>query len=155
MPFRKFDWQEHLKDIEREYWAVRFAVDRANSEINIRPDLLKLGSDIRKFLRRADGNLEGTYLVRPFAAFEAALRSYDRARFGDPARDQDSSWLINNIGGRRGQGISAQERNDAHAVRQLRNRWAHEGDEPVPPMPIAEARRILLKFLSRLPERWG
>ena len=39
----------------------------------------------RKLLREADRNLEGTYLVRLFPAYEAALGSYDRRARGGGA----------------------------------------------------------------------
>ena len=104
MPNRRFDWHEHIKDIEGEYKAVRDAVDRLTHTAREVPHLVK--SDVRKYLPTAHSNLEGTYLVRLFAAFEAALRSYDRARHRAPSRSEDASVLIDSIGGRRGQGIS-------------------------------------------------
>jgi hypothetical protein len=155
MPNRRFDWHEHIKDVEGEYQAARIAVDRLKAEVVATPDLLKKDDPARPYIRDADRNLEGTYLVRLFAAFEAALRSYDRARHNDPTREEVASVLIDVIGGRRGQGISAAVRNGAHAVRLVRNYWAHENDETPAPMSIAEARARLQKYLSRLPDEWG
>src|SRR5208282_815888 len=80
MPHRRFDWHEHIKDIEGEYQDVRFAVNRLRAQVAGDPTLLKRDDGTRAYLNAADGNLEGTYLVRLFAAFEAALRSYDRDR---------------------------------------------------------------------------
>ncbi len=105
-------------------------------------------------LRRADRNLEGTYLVRLFAAFEAALRSYDRARHNDPTREENASVLIDTTGGRRGQGISVAVRAGAHAVRRVRNYWAHETDVAPEPMTITDARARLQKYLAWLPDEW-
>jgi hypothetical protein len=121
MPNRRFDWHEHIKNVEGEYQAARVAVDRLKAALVATPDLLKKKDEARSYLRHADRNLEGTYLVRLFAAFEAALRSYDRARHNDPTRNEDASVLIDSIGGRRGQGISAAVRAGAHAVRRVRN----------------------------------
>ena len=90
MPNRRFDWHEHIKDIEGEYQAARVAVERLKAEVAATPDVLKKNDRTRAYLRAADTNLEGTYIVRLFAAFEAALRSYDRARHNDPSRDEDS-----------------------------------------------------------------
>jgi len=152
MPHRRFDWHEHIKEIEGEYRAARTAVDRLKFEIAQGADAAAHDERTRANLRRADSNLEGTYLVRLFAAFEAALRSYDRARHNDPNRSLDASALIDSTGGRRGQGISSAHRAGAHAVRLVRNYWAHESENPPAPMTQAEARARLQRFLSWLPE---
>ena len=73
----------------------------------------------------------------------------------DPTRDEVASVLIDTIGGRRGQGISAAVREGAHAVRQVRNYWAHENDALPGSMTMAEARARLQTYLSWLPEEWG
>jgi hypothetical protein len=150
MPNRRFDWHERIKDIEGEYRAV----DRLKAQLTADPSILGSDNRIRAYLREADRNLEGTYLVRLFAAFEAALRSYDRARHNDPNRDEVAAVLIDSIGGRRGQGISTAVRDGAHAVRLLRNYWAHENDAMPTPLTLAEARARLQKYLSWLPEVW-
>ncbi len=152
MPNRRFDWHEHINDIKGEYQAARFAVDRLKSQAAA--ELLKARDGTRAYLKDADKNLEGTYLVRLFAAFEAALRSYDRARHNDPTRTLDASLLIDSTGGRRGQGISTAVRTGAHSVRLMRNYWAHENDIPPAPMTLAEARARLQTYLSWLPEEW-
>jgi hypothetical protein len=82
MPNRRFDWHEHIKDVEGEY---RVAVERLKAAVAATPDILKKDDDTRACLGDTDSNLEGTYLVRIFAAFEAALRSYDRARHNGAA----------------------------------------------------------------------
>lgn len=92
MPNRRFDWHEHIKDVEKEYKAVRLAVDRLAALLSATPDVI-VDDEIRACLRSAYANLEGTYIVRLFAAFEAALRSYDRARHNDPTRVASKSLL--------------------------------------------------------------
>jgi hypothetical protein len=62
--------------------------------------------------------------------------------------------MIDTIGGRRGQGISANVRANAQAVRRIRNRWAHEDDASAEVMSISEASARLNNFLSCLPEEW-
>jgi hypothetical protein len=154
MPHRRFDWHEHLKEVEREYGAVRFAVDRLLANVAADPSVLVKSDPVRASVRAASENLEGTYLVRLFAAFEAGLRSLDRARHNDPARKEDAAVLIDSIGGRRGQGISTSIRASAQAVRRIRNRWAHEDDASADYMSIKEAAARLQNFLSWLPESW-
>jgi hypothetical protein len=155
MPNRRFDWHQHIKDIEGEYLAARLAVDRLTAQVAATPDLIKRDDQTRAYLRDTDNNLEGTYLVRLFAAFEAALRSYDQARHMDPTRKLHVSVLIDSIGGRRGQGISTAVREGVHAVRRVRNYWAHEDQDMPSPMTLGEARARLQSFLSWLPENWG
>ncbi len=155
MPSRRFDWHEHIKDVEGEYRAARFAVDLVQARLEATPDLLRRNDVARAYLGDADRNLEGTYLVRLFAAFEAALRSFDRARHRDPDRTVEAAVLIDSIGGRQGQGISDAVRQGAHAVRRARNSWAHDADAAVEPLTIREARARLQTYLSWLPDEWG
>ena len=154
MPNRRFEWHEHIKSVEGEYQAARAAVDRLKAGLLAAPNSVQISDEARAHLREADRNLEGTYLVRLFAAFEAALRSYDRARYNDPTRDEKASVLIDMTGGRRGQGISTAVRAGAHVVRRVRNYWAHESDATPEPMTIADARARLQKYLSWLPDEW-
>jgi hypothetical protein len=105
MPYRRFDWHERVRAVKNEYKSVRIAVDRLKSAVANDPTVL--GTDPKPAnLGAADRNLEGTYLVRLFAEFESALRSYDRSRHADLNRKTEASILIDSIGGRRGQGIS-------------------------------------------------
>lgn len=153
---RRFDWHEHLQEVEGEYWAARLAIDRLTQQLVALPELTARRDRRRAFIRAADRNLEGTYLVRLFAVFESALRSFDRARHRDTGRDLAASLLIDTVAGRRGQGISQKVRDDAHAVRRVRNAWAHANFEPSEDdtMTLAEARARLQTFLSWLPPEW-
>jgi hypothetical protein len=153
MPYCRFDWYERVRAVENEYKSVRMAVDRLKSAVAQDPAVLRDELSPAN-LGVADRNLEGTDLVRLFAEFESALRSYDRARHHDPTRKTDASILIDSIGGRRGQGISDGVRRGAHAVRRVRNHRAHERDATPDPMPIAEARARLQTLLSWLPDEW-
>lgn len=155
MPHRRFDWHEHIKEVENEYKAARLAVDRLSAAVIADPSVLGKNDPVRANLRAASDNLEGTYLVRLFAAFEAALRSYDRARYNDANRKVDAAVLIDSTGGRRGQGISESIRADAQAVRRVRNRWAHEDDASEEEISIKEASARLNNYLSWLPETWA
>jgi hypothetical protein len=153
MPYRRFAWHERVKAVENEYKSVRIAVDHLKSTVAHVPTVLN--DDPRpENLKVADRNLEGTYLVRLFAAFESALCSYDRARHNDPTLETAASILIDIIGGPRGQGISAKVRERAHDVRRVRNHWAHERDEAPNSLSIADARARLQGFLSWLSEEW-
>ena len=155
MPYRRFDWHEHLAGVAREYAAIRLAVDHWQASIILTPDLLLRRSAVRKDLRNADENRAGTFLVRLFAAFEAALRSYDRAEHNDPTRRTDAGIMIDQIGGQRGCRIDAIVRQHAQEVRLVRNFWAHESDENPGSILIHEASARLQAYLSKLPPEWG
>ncbi len=115
----------------------------------------QLEGTARDNLGDAHRNLEGTFIVRLFAAFEAALRSYDRSKHNDSTRRTDASVMIDEIGGKRNRGIPMTDRDRAHKVRQVRNFWAHESDDDPGPMTLDLARASLQKFLSELPEAWS
>jgi hypothetical protein len=143
MPYRRFDWHEHIADVWGEFKSARAAVDRLRSAVAATPDLLKNDHVARDYLSRADKNLDGTYIVRLFAAFEAALRSYDRAKHNDSSRETKAAIMIDEIGGKRGRGIQPGIRKRAHDVRQVRNYWAHEDDAVPAPMTVDQARASL------------
>lgn len=155
MPYRRFDWHEHLVKVWGESRSARAAVDWLRAAVAATPDLLKKNPVARENLRDAHENLEGTYIVRLFAAFEAALRSFDRATHNDPARQTNAAILIDEIGGKRNHGIQPGIRQRAHEVRRDRNFWAHESDEDPRPMTVDEARARLQAYLAELPEQWG
>ncbi len=154
MPSLRSEWHDRVKAVENEFRLVRVGVERLRDAVAHDPTVLSDGLR-QATLSDAASNLEGTYLVRLFAEFESALRSSDRARHNDPTRDTKASTLIDQIGGRRGRDIPPRIRQGAHAVREARNRWAHEGGAAPEEMSLAAARARLQSFLSELPDQWG
>jgi len=63
-----------MAEVWGEFRSARAAVDRLRAAVAATPDLLKNDRVTREYLSRAHENLDGTYIVRLFAAFEAALR---------------------------------------------------------------------------------
>ena len=126
MPYHRSDWHEHIVEVWGEYKSVRAAVDRLRASVISTPDILKNDRVAPEYLVQVDKNLEGTYIVRLFAAFEAALRSFDRAKHNDPARETKAAVMIDKTAGKRGRGIQQSIRDRAHDVRRVRNYWAHE-----------------------------
>ena len=155
MPYRRFDWHQHIMEVWGEFKSTRAAVDRLKAAVIATPEILSKDSEERAYLRKADRNLEGTYIVRLFAAFEAALRTYDRWKHQDPNRMTDASTMIAEIGGKRNRGIQQHIRDGAQRVRRVRNFWAHESDDDPGPMTIDEARARLQSYLHELPDEWG
>jgi hypothetical protein len=95
MPHSLYDWHDRIKAVEREYQAVRGSVAqmrRAISDGIGGPTSITVGD-----LLTAGENLEGTYLIRIWAEFETAVRSYYAWLISDPdtriARsDQHCRW---------------------------------------------------------------
>jgi len=102
-------------------------------------------------MRTASDRLEGTYIIRLFAEFEAGFRSFWLASRGTepPSRTRD---LLDGVGARCQIGNDQIE--NAHVVRDYRNALVHEREEPTEGIPIAEARHYLCHYLSHLPLRW-
>ena len=101
--------------------------------------------------------VESTYLIRMWAEFETALRSYRRHITGDPDDQIRTRNLIDwTAGVRQGRAISADVRDDVHEVREYRNFLVHERDDQAPPAAVAieEARKRLNTLLHCLPIQW-
>src|SRR5947209_3661283 len=108
----RLDWLDRIKGVWREFLAARKAVDDFIAGLTSGTSTLPLDTKVRDAHTMSE-NLEGTYLIRLFAAFESGLRSY-WATIKDtipPPKD-----LIESIAGRRG--IPDDVRDDAHEVRE-------------------------------------
>ncbi len=81
MPYLLSEWRAHIQEVWGEFKAARLAVSRLKEQVNADANIVAGEYGVREHLSSADANLEGTYIVRIFAAFEAALRSYDRFLF--------------------------------------------------------------------------
>jgi hypothetical protein len=90
-------WIERIKAVEREYLAARKAVDDFITAMSRGTTTPPPNTEVRDVHTMSE-NLEGTYLIRLFAAFESGLRSY-YATFKEttpPSKD-----LIDSIAARR------------------------------------------------------
>jgi hypothetical protein len=143
-----FAWHERIRAVEREFLAASLAGARLRDEVRTDPSILPEEVKVRD-VRVMTEHLEGTYLVRLFAAFEAGLRTYwETVRTTiPPSRD-----LIDGIAAMRR--VPDPDRDEVHAVREYRNGLVHLADEPAEPIPLATARKALQTFFSRLPPEW-
>jgi len=94
MPYELSRIQSQVKGVEREYRAVRLATDQLLEIASFDPTQLVQNIDVRD-VRNASERLEATYVIRLFAEFETALRTYWEVSRDThpPARD-----LIESIG---------------------------------------------------------
>lgn len=141
---------DRVKGVERECHVVAAAVayytpvaeaDHAQLPPKTSPRDLDAASD----------QVESTYLVRMWAEFETALRSYRRSR--NTGESDGQMWTRNLIdwtaGIRLGRAISEDVRDDVHEVREYRNFLVHQRDNQAPPatVTIEEARKRLNTLL--------
>lgn len=148
---------ERIKATEREYLAVAHAVVRQKALVQAGESELPSQVTLRD-LDAAAEQLQPTYLVRMWAEFETALRSFWRHKSSAGSEDTIGTRnLIDWVAGvKQGRAISDGIRHDVHEVRVYRNILVHERDDPEPPaaIKIKEARRRLNIYLQRLPESW-
>ena len=149
MSHSRFDWHVRIKAVELEYGSARLAVDRLSEVVAHDPGVLGSGTRPRD-LKSTGENLEGTYLIRMFAQFETAVRSFWRT-IRPKARTQ-TEGLLDRVGDRRG--IPFEVMRDAQVVRAYRNKLVHERDKQSDPVTITEARGRLATYLAYLPRGW-
>src|SRR6266446_3736914 len=121
MPGKAFAWLTRIKAVEREHNAARLAVDRLKQHAVDAPHLLT--GDLRfRDIGAASDRLEGTYIVRLFSEFETGLRHFLRAKkLGVPTKAEP---LVNKVRGR--VGISIDDADNVHKVREYRNTLVHD-----------------------------
>jgi len=139
---------ERIKAVEREFLAARRAVDDLIAALESGTTTLPPNTKVRDVHTMSD-NLEGTYLVRLFAAFESGLRDFWTTIKDTSPQAKD---LIDSIAARRE--IPAPTRDNVHEVRVYRNSLIHEPDDDVSPVSLKDARSRLCTFFARLPEQW-
>lgn len=147
---RRHEWMDRIKAVEREFKAVKAAVDDFLN--NLTTHRAKLPPDTHlKDARNMSDNLEGTYLIRLYAAFESGLRSYwkwGRKKKSKPVTEV----LINSIATERK--VPKEIRDDVHEVRRYRNSLVHESEDEITSVGIQAARARLCTFFARLPDEW-
>lgn len=158
MPHSRYDWALRIKATEREYHAVRVAVDwLLNASADVIHDITQeRGWDelAAADTYAADRHLEATYIICMFSVFERALGSYWRLLPGNNVRDVKGDVRIDEIG------VACVILEDvidgAQAVRAHRNNLVHRRiEDHCTTMAFIDARAKLLTFISDLPEQWG
>lgn len=143
------EWQERIRAIEREYLAARKAVDDFIRALELGTGELPPNTKLRDVHAMSD-TLEGTYLIRLFAAFESGLRGFWRTVKKDTT--PVATDLINGVAARRS--IPDDMRDDVHEVRRYRNSLIHDIDSESDPVTMVDARGRLCTFFARLPDEW-
>ncbi len=150
MPYLLSEWRGRIQHAVGEHRVARVALLRLKAQAAA--DASQVHSSVSEYLREADLHLEGTYIIRVFAVFDAALRSYDRHHFKDPERDTKVSVMIDQLGSSRD--VPPPIRAGVHRARRVRHFWAHELEEDPGPMPIDQVRGYLQAFMNKFPKTW-
>ena len=148
MPNDLHGWLRRIKAIEREHASTRLAIGRLLEEARRDPTILTGELKLHDIVIASEC-LEGTYVIRLFAEFEARLRLFWKTIRDTEPLTQD---LLNGIAARRG--IPQARIAGAHAVREYRNALVHVREQEFDPIPIAEARQHLCRFFAYLPPTW-
>lgn len=143
-----WEWHSRIKAVELEFVVVRAAVAQLVKAVESGDARLPANIDGGN-VRDATRNLEGTYLVRLFAAFESGLRSYWGTVRGTEPQTRD---LIDAVAALRE--IPLATRDEVHAVREYRNGLIHERAELPGPVPLTTANKRLNTYFARLPQTW-
>jgi hypothetical protein len=144
---------DRVKGAEREYYVVAAAIAYDGPVALAGDTKLPAKTSPHDVVAAAD-QVESTYLIRMWAEFETALRSYRYRATADPDDRISTRSLIDwTAGVRQGQANSADVRDDVHEVREYRNFLVHERDDQAPPVPVAieVARQRLNTLLHCLP----
>ena len=153
MPYHLSERRAHIQEVLGEFKAARLSVSRLKMQVDADASTIA-GEPGGEHLARAAMNLEGTYIVRMFAAFEAVLRSYDRYIHDDQEREPKAAVMIDQLGSKKRLKIRPKILRGVHQVRQVRNFWAHDTDDDPGPMPIDQARGFLQSYLNAFPDHW-
>ncbi|MBX9625956.1 MAG: hypothetical protein K2X82_19310 [Gemmataceae bacterium] len=148
MPTNRRDWHARIGGVVAEFAAARAAADALIRGLE-RGDIRRPRDRAAWDVAGMSANLEGTYLIRLFAAFEAGLRS-----FWATARDTDPQTrdLIDAVASR--VRVPDRLRRDVHEVREYRNGLIHERADPTESVALGDARSRPQQYFARLPEDW-
>ncbi len=142
---------DRIVAVEREYQAASVAADLLQEQLDANPAFLATHELRSRDARHLRAHLEGTYVIRLGAEFEAGLRDAWQNAFGRPTQPPLRD-LLAAVAARR---LVPQDTLDrADEVREYRNALVHEGASDAAPVSIADVRRHLCRFFSRLPSRW-
>ena len=134
-----------------EYLAASIAIELLEIRLRADPSFFT-GRELRsRIARELRENLEGTYLIRLFAVFEAGLRD---AWLNNWHRNKEPpvSTLIDAIATKR---IIKEDWVDwVHKIRDHRNGLIHQDAAGVEPITIEESQKYLRAYFSSLPKDW-
>lgn len=150
MPSNRADLISRVKQVEREYYAMDWAVNLLIDQIRRGEISMEINLKLRD-VTAASQRSEATYIIRLFSEFEATLRLYwsSTRQKNPPLRTRD---LIDSIGTRNK--VANSTLTEAHRIRDFRNSLIHTKKTQQEVLTIQFVRKHLCTFLSFLPVRW-
>lgn len=145
-----------LKDIGDEFIATRGALAYVGR--NWQKHSLYNDTDLQAVgpqdVLNAAANIERTFIIRLFAAFEGMLKDHLAQQHPDIAVSDDASvaFLIDRVATLQTPHISNPLRQSVHEVRRYRNALVHSSPVTVTPLTFTQARSRLNTYLDKLPE---
>jgi hypothetical protein len=144
-----------IKEVAEEYRAGKTAADLLQAELKKNPSYGDTHGWASRAGRDFRDNLEGTYIVRLYAEFEATLRDYwlnGLGRDTEPPMVQLVNDAIPN------QHFPSDYVEGADEVRRFRNYLVHDSGDEMPAdvvlLSLPEVERRLKQYLSRLKADW-
>lgn len=147
----RFEIEETLA----EYKVARAALTRFRSGVQgAEPSFSLPDGTKRHHLIQAVDQLEGTYLIRMWAVFEAAWTSFWRHHTGNPGKIKAMNLIQWADGVQEGHKAANNVTDNVNRVRLYRNFLVH-GDHPAPPVSIEDVKTYLNRHLVKLPDQWS
>ena len=105
-------------------------------------------------IKNAADNMEATFIIRVFAAFEGMLKEHLAQHHSGIAMPDDVSvaWLIDRVATLQTPHIGTPLRNNIHHVRRYRNSLVHADAAIVSPLQLIEVCSRLNTYLDKLPD---
>jgi hypothetical protein len=140
---------DRLKAVEREFRVASDAIQLLRVAVDGRVPLP--GGTSPRDLDAVRQQLEATFLIRLWAEFETAVRSYYQSYQSLTTNPQIRAIdLVNTVAANpKGRSLSLAARAKIHEVREYRNSLVHDRDDPVPPVTLSDARRRLNRRKQR------
>ena len=140
-----------MNQVYREYLAATVAVDVLENRLRNEPELLTENKLKARDFRQFQEHLSGTYLIRLFAVFEAALRDL----WSDGFKQTTVPKMRDLLGGIAARRLISQDAFDgADEVRSFRNSLVHESDSDAVQLTLKAAKQQLSHYFSYVPLDW-
>jgi hypothetical protein len=142
---------DRITDAYQEFVAAEASVGLLEERLRVDPSFLTSQGIGNRRARALRDNLEATYLIRLFAAFEAGVRDAWENHWKKPTEPKMMD-LINSVGGRRS--VPNGLINRVHAVREYRNGLIHASGKHATAVEIRDCQEWLCAYFNRLPNDW-
>lgn len=142
---------DRIEGAFQEYVAAEVAVELLEERLRVDPSYLRRRGVGNRIARELRNNLENTYWIRLFAAFEGGVRDAWQYKW-NKATEPPIMDLINSVGGRRS--IPGDLVVRVHTIREYRNSLIHAGATQAIPVKIGDCHQWLCEYFNWLPKDW-